>query len=334
MTLPTRPLGSTGMAITPVGLGAWAMGGAGWAFGWGPQDDGQSVATIHRAVDFGVNWIDTAAAYGLGHSETVVRKALREVPASERPFVFTKGGLVWDATEPHLPPHRDLSPASIRRECEASLRRLGVERIDLYQFHWPDEAGTAIEDSWAEMARLVEAGKVRAAGVSNFSVPLLSRCEAVRHVDVLQPPLSLIRRQAMTEIRWCRTRKTGVICYSPMQSGLLTDHFDEARTHTLPANDWRRRDAEFTPPHINRNLRLRDALRPVAERHHASTAAIAVAWVIACPGVTGAIVGARAPDQVEGWVGAARLTLTGEDLQEITAAVRQSGAGAGPPGFT
>ena len=334
MTLPVRPLGTTGMSITPVGLGAWAMGGAGWAFAWGAQDDAQSIATIHHAIDFGVNWIDTAAQYGLGHSETVVRRALREVPASERPFVFTKCGMVWDPTDPMLATRRDLSPASIRLDCEGSLRRLGVERIDLYQCHWPDEMGTPVEDSWGEMNRLVEEGKVRAAGVSNFPIPLLDRCEALHHVACVQPPFSLIRRQAMAEIQWCQRRNTGVICYSPMQSGLLTDHFDEGRARSLPADDWRRRASEFTPPRIWKNLQLRDALRPIAARHHVSVSAVAVAWAIACPGVTGAIVGARTPDQVDGWVGAARLSLTGEDLQEISAMIRQTGAGDGPVSFS
>ena len=194
-TLTTRRLGSTDMEITTVGFGAWAIGGGGWAFGWGPQDDAQSIATIRYAAERGINWIDTAAVYGLGHSEEVVRQALAEIPAAERPYIFTKCGLVWDEADRMASPRQVLRPESIRRECEASLRRLGVERIDLYQFHWPDETGTRVEDSWAEMARLVEQGKVRAAGVSNFDVGLLERCESIRHVDSLQPPFSLIRRR-------------------------------------------------------------------------------------------------------------------------------------------
>jgi aryl-alcohol dehydrogenase-like predicted oxidoreductase len=195
-TLATRSLGTSDLSLTTVGFGAWAVGGGGWAFGWGPQDDEQSIATIRHAVARGINWIDTAAVYGLGHSEEVVRRALEGIPAVDRPYVFTKCGMVWDEADRMAPPRQVLRPESIRAECEASLRRLGVERIDLYQFHWPDEAGTTVEDSWAAMLRLVEEGKVRAAGVSNFDVALLERCEAVRHVDSLQPPFSLIRRRA------------------------------------------------------------------------------------------------------------------------------------------
>ena len=194
--LPKRPLGSSGIEITTVGFGAWALGGGDWAFSWGPQDDNASVATMRHALELGVNWIDTAATYGLGHSEEVVGRLLREMPASDRPLIFTKCGLVWDERNRMAEPRRVLKPESIQRECEASLRRLGVERIDLYQFHWPDAIGTPVEDSWGEMVRLVEQGKVRLAGVSNFDIPLLERCEAIRHVDSLQPPFSLIRRDA------------------------------------------------------------------------------------------------------------------------------------------
>ncbi len=211
MNLPTRPLGTSGLEITTVGFGAWAIGGGGWAFGWGPQDDADSLAAMRRALEQGVNWIDTAAVYGLGHSEEVVGRLLRELPAGERPLVFTKCGLVWDERDPMKEAQRVLRPDSIRKECDASLRRLGVERIDLYQFHWPDETGTPVEDSWQAMARLVEQGKVRAAGVSNFAVPLLQRCEAIRHVDSLQPPFSPIRRDAAErELPWCAEHDTGV----------------------------------------------------------------------------------------------------------------------------
>src|SRR6266852_4662732 len=223
MTLPTRPLGTSGFEITTVGFGAWAIGGGGWAFSWGPQDDGDSIATMRRALELGINWIDTAAVYGLGHSEEVVGKFLRDIPPSSRPLVFTKCGLTWDVNNPMQVAQRILNPETIRRECDLSLRRLGVERIDLYQFHWPNNCGTPIEDSWSEMARLVKAGKIRAAGVSNFSVDLLERCEAIHYVESLQPPFSLINRNAgEREIPWCKTHNTGVICYSPMQSGLLT----------------------------------------------------------------------------------------------------------------
>jgi aryl-alcohol dehydrogenase-like predicted oxidoreductase len=330
-TLPTRPLGSSGLDITPVGFGAWAIGGGGWSFGWGPQDDTASLAAMRRALELGVNWIDTAAVYGLGHSEELVGRMLRELPQDERPFVFTKGGLVWDDQKRMEEPSRVLKPESIRREVEASLRRLGVERIDLYQFHWPDQTGTAVEDSWETMTRLVDEGKVRAIGVSNFDVDLLQRCEAVRHVDSLQPPLSLIRRQAAEgEIPWCAAHGTGVIAYSPLQSGLLTDRFSVSRIESMSEDDWRRRSPDFKPPKLRRNLALRDALGPVARQHGTTVSAVAIAWTLAWPGVTGAIVGARAPDQVDGWIGAATLELTLADLDQIAKAVGQTAAGSGP----
>lgn len=329
--LPTRPLGTSGLDITTVGFGAWAIGGGGWSFGWGPQDDAASLAAMRHAVDLGINWIDTAAVYGLGHSEELVGRLLRDLPAAERPFVFTKCGLVWDEANRMALPQRSLEPQSIRTEVEASLRRLGVERIDLYQFHWPDATGTKIEDSWDAMVRLIEAGKVRAAGVSNFDVRLLRSCEAIRHVDALQPPFSLIRREVgAREIPWCAEHGAGVICYSPMQSGLLTDHFDAARVAGFAADDWRRRASEFQRPNLDRNLALRDALRPIAARHNATVPAVAIAWVLAWPGVTGAIVGARSPAQVDGWIGGAGLELDPTDLDEITSALKRTEAGEGP----
>jgi aryl-alcohol dehydrogenase-like predicted oxidoreductase len=331
MELPRRPLGTTGIEITPVGFGSWAAGGGGWAVGGGPQDDGETIAAIRHALDRGVNWIDTAGVYGLGHSEEVVARALRDLPSGDRPYVFTKGGLDWNVADRLAAPREDLRPATIRRHCEDSLRRLGVERLDLFQFHWPDRTGTPIEDSWAEMLRLVNEGKVRAAGVSNFDVALLARCEAMRHVDTLQPPFSLVRRQvASAEIPWCREHHTGVIVYSPMQAGLLTDGFSAERLAKLDAGDWRRRSADFQPPALERNLALRDALRPLAERHGVSVAAVAVAWTLAWPGVTGAIVGARSPAQVDGWIAAASLELSSGDLDEIARAVLGTRAGDGP----
>ena len=330
-SLPTRRLGSTDLHLSTVGFGAWATGGGGWAYGWGSQDDAASIASIHHALERGVNWIDTAAVYGLGHSEEVVRQAVADLPAASRPYIFTKCGLVWDEASPEASPLQELTPESIRRECESSLRRLGVERIDLYQFHWPDQTGTAVEDSWETMGRLIEEGKVLAAGVSNFDVKLLERCEALRHVDSLQPPLSLIRRQAAeAEIPWCAAHGTGVIGYSPMQSGILTDSFSSKRIETLSAEDWRRRSPDFRPPRLGRNLALRDALRPIAREHGTTVSAVAIAWTLAWPGVTGAIVGARTPEQVDGWIGAATLELGLDDLDRIARAVAQSGAGAGP----
>jgi aryl-alcohol dehydrogenase-like predicted oxidoreductase len=330
-TLPTRPLGTSGLEITTLGLGAWAMGGEKWAYGWGPQDDEASIATIRHALDRGINWIDTAAVYGLGHAEEVVERALRGTAPASRPYVFTKCVQVWDEENRMGSTIQNLQPASIRRECEASLRRLRIERIDLYQFHWPDQTGTAIEDSWNEMIRLVEQGKVRSAGVSNFTVELLDRCEQLRHVDSLQPPFSLIRRdRAAHEIPWCHRHRTGVIAYSPMQSGLLTDRFSAERVAGLPADDWRTRSEDFRPPRLERNLALRDALGPIAERHRSTISSVALAWVLAWPGVTGAIVGGRNPAQVDGWVNAGSLSLDRNDLDAIEAAIGRTGAGSGP----
>jgi aryl-alcohol dehydrogenase-like predicted oxidoreductase len=331
MGLPTRPLGSSGFQITTVGFGSWAIGGGGWAFGWGPQDDAESIATMRHALDLGINWIDTAAVYGLGHSEEVVGKLLRELPPAQRPLVFTKCGLTWDPDNPMQVAKRILRPDTIRRECEASLRRLGVERIDLYQFHWPDETGTPVEDSWGAMVKLIEEGKIRAAGVSNFTVELLERCEAIRHVDSLQPQFSLVSRQAADKLLpWCKNHNTGVICYSPMQSGILTDGFTSERVAKMAGDDWRRRGPEFQEPALSRNLALRDALRPIAARYGASVSSIAVAWTLTWPGLSGAIVGARTPAQVDGWIQAATLQLTQEDLAEIAAAIAKTQAGAGP----
>jgi aryl-alcohol dehydrogenase-like predicted oxidoreductase len=330
MELPKRMLGASQVSITVTGFGAWAIGG-GWAFAWGPQDDEASLAAMRHALELGVSWIDTAAVYGLGHSEEVVGRLLREVPAPARPLVFTKCGLVWDESNPMAPPRRVLKPESIRKECDASLRRLGVERIDLYQFHWPDEPGTPVEDSWSEMVRLIKQGKVRLGGVSNFDVKLLERCEAIRHVDSLQPPFSLIqRRAAEREIPWCAKHNTGVICHSPMQSGLLTDTFTRERAARFAEDDWRRRSPDFNEPNLSRNLALRDALRPIAKRYGTTVSAVAVAWTLAWPGVTGAIVGARSPQQVDGWIGAATLKLTSSDLEEIADAITRTGAGEGP----
>jgi aryl-alcohol dehydrogenase-like predicted oxidoreductase len=330
-TLPTRRLGVDGPEITRVGFGAWAIGGGDYAFGWGPQDDADSIATMRHALERGVNWIDTAAVYGLGRSEEVVGRLLRDLPAADRPYVFTKCGVVWDEKDRSALPKRSLRPESIRRECESSLRRLGVERIDLYQFHWPDETGTPVEDSWEVMARLIEEGKVRWAGVSNFSVELLDRCEAIRHVDSLQPPFSLIKRRvAEGQLPWCAEHGTGVIVYSPMQSGLLTSKWTAERVAGLAEDDWRHQSTEFQSPKVERNMALRDALRPIAERHGVDVSAIAVAWTLAWPQVTGAIVGARRPEQVDGWIPAASVELSGQELDEIAAAIGGTGAGEGP----
>ena len=330
-SLPTHRLGRTDMEITRVGFGAWAIGGPDWAVGWGAQDDRESIAAIRHALARGINWIDTAAIYGLGHSEEVVRQALAEVPAAERPYVFTKCGLVWDENDRQAPPRQVGAPASLRREVEASLRRLGVERIDLYQMHWPAEDGTPLDAYWETLLDLKREGKVRAVGLSNHNATQLEAAERLGHVDTLQPPFSAIRRAvAAAELPWCHAHGTGVIVYSPMQSGLLTGRFTEARARALPKNDWRSRNAEYTGEKLARNLQLAEALRPIAERHATSVAAVAVAWTLAWPGVTGAIVGARSPAQVDGWLDAARLVLTQNDLDEVARALQQTGAGSGP----
>ncbi len=328
---PTVPLGTTGMAITRVGFGAWAIGGGGWAFAWGDQDDEASVAAIRHAVDAGVNWVDTAAVYGLGHSEEVVARALAGLPEADRPYVFTKCGLVWDDADRGRPARRVGAPASLRAEVEASLRRLGVERIDLYQMHWPAEDGTPLEEYWATLCDLRAEGKVAAVGLSNHGAAQLERAEAIGHVDTLQPPLSLVERTAAGEaIPWCSAHSTGVIVYSPMQSGLLTGSFDEERAAALPSGDWRSRSPDFTGEGLHANLALAEALAPVARRHGTTPAAVAVAWTLAVPGVTGAIVGARSPEQVDGWLHADRLVLDAADLADLADALVRTGAGRGP----
>lgn len=329
-TLPTARLGRTDMHITRVGFGAWAIGGAGWAFGWGEQDDADSVAAIRHAVESGITWIDTAAAYGLGHSERVVARALRDLPESDRPYVFTKGGLRWDEQNRTARPARVGDPASLRHEVEQSLRRLEVERIDLYQMHWPAD-DTSVETYWPVFAELVAQGKVRAVGLSNHDVTQLQAAEGIAHVDSLQPPFSLLHREAAGDvIPWAAAHETGVIVYSPMASGLLTGAFTAERAASLGGDDWRSGHPDFTPPGLDRNLALVDELRPLATRHDVSVGALAVAWALTTPGVTGAIVGARSASQVDGWLPAATLVLDDADRQAITDAVRRTGAGSGP----
>ncbi len=330
-SIPVRRLGRAGPEITRIGFGAWAIGGGGWSFGWGPQDDAESLAAMRHALARGINWIDTAAVYGLGHSEELVGRLLRELPGQDRPYVFTKCGLAWDEKNPMGDIRRDLRPASIRSGAEASMRRLGVDRIDLLQFHWPDQTGTPVEESWGEMRKLVEEGKVRWAGVSNFDESLLARCGKLSHIDSHQPPFSMIRREAAAEeIPWCRERDTGVIVYSPMASGILTEKWTADRVKALAPDDWRRRSPGFLAPNAEKNLALRDALRPIAKRHGTTVEGVSVAWTLAWPGVTGAIVGARSPQQVDGWIGAANLALSPEDMKEIAGAIERTGAGAGP----
>jgi aryl-alcohol dehydrogenase-like predicted oxidoreductase len=331
MTLGTTRLGSTGMEVSRIGLGTWVQGGGGWAFGWGPQDDGDSIATIHRALQVGINWIDTAPAYGNGHAEEVIGKALGSVPEADRPYVFTKAGRLWDEIDPFGPLRIDLTPASVRTEVDSSLRRLQTERIDLLQVHWPPVDGTSVESYWSTFVELRKEGKVRAIGLCNHSVEAIAEAEVVGHVDTLQIPFSLIRREAASgEIPWGAEHETGVIVYAPLQAGLLTGTMTAPRVAALPDDDWRKRNPEFMGEKFARNLSFAEELDPVARRHGTTRAAVAVAWVLTWAGVTGAIVGARRPDQVNDWATATDLSLTDVDLDEIAIAVERSGAGAGP----
>jgi aryl-alcohol dehydrogenase-like predicted oxidoreductase len=319
------------MEITRVGFGAWAIGGGTGFMTWSHQDDDESVAAIVAAVERGVNWIDTAAIYGMGHSEEVVGQALRAIPTADRPLVFTKCGLRPQGDGTTLPNQRVGDPAFLRQEVENSLRRLDVERIDLYQMHWPADDVTPIEEYWGALLELQQAGKVRAVGLSNHSATQLEAAEQVGHVGTLQPPFSAIRRDvAASELPWCADHNTGVIVYSPMQSGLLTGAFSAERVASLPADDWRTRSPFFTGEALHRNVALAEALRPIAERHGVSVGSVAVAWTLAWPGVTAAIVGARSAAQVDGWLPAATLELTEADMDAIAAAIRRTGAGSGP----
>jgi aryl-alcohol dehydrogenase-like predicted oxidoreductase len=323
--LATASLGRSGPSVTRLGLGTWAIGGP-WRFGWGPVDDDESVGAIQRALHEGVNWIDTAAVYGLGHAEEIVGRALRSSQSGSDALVFTKCGR---RTRPDGTPYGDLRPLSIREECEASLRRLGVERIDLYQIHWPDrDSGTPLEDSWSAMAELADEGKVRWLGVSNFGVEELERCEAIRHVDSVQPPLSMIQRETLqTVIPWAAAHGSGVIVYSPMASGLLSGSFDRERFERLPDDDMRRSRPEFAEPELSRNLALVARLQALGDDLGRSVAELAIAWTLAQDGVTAAIVGARRASQLDGWIGAADVTLSPATLSAIDDAIAETGAG-------
>ena len=313
--MQNRRLGNSDLYITPTGFGAWAIGGSGWEFAWGQQDDRASVEAIHRAIDLGVNWIDTAAAYGLGHSEDVVASALASW-SGPRPYVFTKCALRGDDRGNV---HRVLKADSIRRECEGSLRRLRVDAIDLYQIHWPpDDNGADLEEGWAMMAELQREGKVRWIGVSNFDVEQMRRAQAIAPITSLQPPYSLIRREVEAEVLpFCRREGLGVIVYSPMASGLLTGSMTRERAAKLPADDWRHRDPEFNEPRLSDNLALVDRLRAVGARHGRTTGEAAIAWVLHHPAVTGAIVGARSAEQAQGVIRAADLQLSDKEVAEI-----------------
>ncbi len=312
--MKTKQLGKSELFITPIGFGAWAIGGGGWEFAWGSQDDQDSIDAIHESLDTGINWIDTAAVYGLGHSEEIVARALEGM--SNRPYVFTKCSMVWD--ERREIGHR-LKADSIRRECEASLRRLRVDAIDLYQIHWPDP-DQDIEEGWATLAALKQEGKVRHIGVSNFNVAQMERAQAIAPITSLQPRYSLVHREIEDAILpFCARENIGVIAYSPMASGLLTGAMTRERIAGLPADDWRKRHPDFQEPQLHRNLMLVRLLRTIGKRRGFTPAEVAVAWVLHNAAVTGAIVGARRPGQVRGVVGAAALQLSPREVTEIDA---------------
>jgi aryl-alcohol dehydrogenase-like predicted oxidoreductase len=313
--MQTRKLGNSDLHITPVGYGAWAVGGSGWQFAWGSQDDNDSIAAIHRSLELGVNWIDTAAVYGLGHSEEVVARALKSW-SGPRPYVFTKCGLRWDANGEV---QKVLSADSIRRELEDSLRRLFVDVIDLYQIHWPpDPDSPALEEGWSTLAALQREGKVRWIGVSNFNVQQLKRAQAIAPVTSLQPPYSLVHREIEDEILpYCLREGIGVIVYSPMASGLLTGAMTRERASRLPKDDWRKGHPDFTEPNLSRNLALVERMREIAKRHNRSVGEVAIAWTLHHPAVTGAIVGARNARQAEGVMRAGDLRLNDKEVNEI-----------------
>ena len=318
--METRAFGKTGLKITPIGFGSWAIGGSGWRGAWGPQDDDEAVGAIRRAVERGINWVDTAAVYGLGHSEELVARALKGLPESERPYVFTKCSRVWDENGNVSD---SLKRDSVKRECEDSLRRLQTDVIDLYQVHWP-RPDEDIEEGWSAMAELKEEGKVRHIGVSNFDVSQMERAQRIAPVETLQPPYSMLRREVEQEILpYCQENDIGVIVYSPMRSGLLTGKMTPERVQNLPSDDWRRNDPDFQEPRLSKNLELVELLRAIGEVHGRSPAEVAIAWTLRHPAVTAAIVGGRRPDQVDGVIGAAGFRLSEDEIEEIETALQR-----------
>ncbi len=317
--MQTKQLGNSELRITPIGFGAWAIGGSGWAFGWGTQDDQESIAAINCALDLGVNWIDTAAIYGLGHSEEVVAKALKG--RSNRPYIFTKCSMIWDEKGEI---GGSLKADSVRREVEASLRRLDIETIDLYQIHWPNP-DSDIEEGWTTLAKLKDEGKVRYIGVSNFNVEQLKRAQKIAPVTSLQPPYSLVKPDVEKEILpFCQENNIGVIVYSPMQSGLLTGKMTPERVANLPDDDWRKNSSEFQEPRLSRNLKLVEVLQHIGQQHDRSPGEVAIAWTLNNPAVTAAIVGGRNPKQVEGIIGAGEFRLNQQELDQIGAFRREN----------
>jgi aryl-alcohol dehydrogenase-like predicted oxidoreductase len=313
-SLPLRILGNSDLHLTPIGFGAWAIGGGNWDFAWGAQDDSESIRAIHQALDEGINWIDTAAIYGLGHSEEIVGQAVRG--SSHKPLIFTKCSMRWDAKRTI---YRSLKAASVAEELEGSLLRLGVETIDLYQIHWPDP-NVEIEEGWAELARQQKAGKIRWIGVSNFNVEQMKRAQAIAPITSLQPPYSMLRPAVEQEILpYCQANGIGVINYSPMVSGLLTGRMSAERVAAMPTDDWRRKAVEFNEPRLSRNLKLVELLRKIGSAHSVEPGVVAVAWTLHHPAITAAIVGGRSGEQVKGLAPALHFRLSEEEFASIGA---------------
>ncbi|MGV0028730.1 aldo/keto reductase [Phormidesmis priestleyi] len=316
--MQTKQLGNSDLHLTPIGFGAWAIGGGGWEFGWGHQEDQESIAAIHRALDLGVNWIDTAAIYGLGHSEDVVSRALK---GRSQPYVFTKCSMIWDEKGKI---GRSLKADSLRREVEDSLRRLQIEAIDLYQIHWPNPDAD-LEEGWSTLADLQTEGKVRYIGVSNFSVEQTKRIQKIAPITSLQPPYSLVRREIEADVLpFCQENNIGVIVYSPMQSGLLAGSMTADRIAHMPDDDWRKRNPQFQEPRLSRNLKLVELLKQIGQQSDHSAGEVAIAWTLNHPAVTAAIVGGRNAQQVEGIIGAANYRLSEQELSAIETFLQQN----------
>lgn len=331
MTVSVRDFGTTGYQISTIGFGAWAAGGADWAYSFGQQDDKDSIAAIHRAIEHGVNWVDTAPVYGYGHSEDVVRRALADIPKPKRPYIFTKCGLEWNPLDRNARSQRIGDPLVLRKSVEASLKRLDVEALDLLLMHWPASDGTPLEVYWQTLLDLKSEGKARAVGLSNHSAEQLETCRKLGHVDALQNPFSALKREtAEHDLGWCVQHDTGVIVYSPLQSGLLGGSFTRERAEALAADDWRSRAPLFKGEELETSLAVASVLTEIGKERGVTAGAVAIAWTLAWRGVTGAIVGARNARQIDGIIAGASLELDAAELERIAAIIRGTGAGSGP----
>lgn len=330
-TLPTRQLGTTGMEITTIGFGSLPMGGSRWVSGRGAQRSEDSLETLRRALELGINWIDTAPIYGNGLAEELIGEALEDVAPERRPLLFTKAGLVWDDDAPRAEPFRTGDPAAIRRDVEASLRRLRVDRLDVLHMHWPPQDAFTVEDYWPVFVELRQEGVVRAIGLSNHDADQLEAAERIGHVDVIQPPLSALNRSAADElIPRAAANGTGIICYAPFESGLLSGGVTPERVASLPEDDWRRGHPDFTGDRFAANMAVAAELCRIADAHAIAPSVVALAWVLAVPGVTGAIAGARTPEQTSDWASGAGFELSGAELESVAEIIERASAGAGP----